>query len=209
MAVKCPLLVARCVYVLTLLHLDKNTKIDPHDYRWTLTAKRSSRALFVVKKADRRRRTHLDAILNGEETKRAKSIYLQMSASWFIVEHIKNRFGMVNWTQIYLILKKSQNILAQLAFLCVEFSSLSSARCSLDLNSHSSSSIIILCSPTRCEKITQIIRNHREFWGRWCCDKLTADRGCKRCKHLSSTRDYLYWQKRLRFWVVKGERKCD
>lgn len=53
-------------------------------------------------------------IFNGttkrQTEKGQKRFVYSWAASWHIVEHIKNRFCTVNWTQIYLILSESQNI---------------------------------------------------------------------------------------------------
>lgn len=171
-----------CKYVLTLLFFERRRSIDPQDYPWTLTTKRSS--LFKS----------CPSVVDGEETfdgqhilmqfsmgsrqKGQKTIYFQLTASWLIVEHIKNRFCTVNWTQIYLILNESQNIFVpctrlewifccRLAFVSLSNSHAFAIAFHTQLIHHHSTSFSFSSGSFK-------IQNRRKFWGWWCNDKLTA-----------------------------------
>lgn len=114
--------IVECTVLCMFWHFSFSTrgsrqKRDPWDYRWTLAAKCSSLFIFCFSSVDRywmrKKRNTSWCNFQWMRDKKGKKRFVY---SWVPVgssgeaERIKNRFSMVNWTQIYLILNESQNI---------------------------------------------------------------------------------------------------
>jgi hypothetical protein len=118
MGKKCPLLcvctVCTC-FDTSRCRVGTKRSIDLQDYRWTLTAERSSWDvfLFLVCRCCARMKGHIlmQFAMAWASEKGKKRFAFGSTAAQLIVEHIKNRLCTVNWSHIYLILNESQNIL--------------------------------------------------------------------------------------------------
>lgn len=118
---ECPLLDGSAhgvVYVLTLLlffqrRQSMRLSMDINR-RGSRSARFFRRSTLNVKKRRSSTSWCNGTIFNGttkrQTEKGQKRFVYSWAASWHIVEHIKNRFCTVNWTQIYLILNESRNI---------------------------------------------------------------------------------------------------
>lgn len=107
MGKKCPLL--GCT-VCVCFDTSAFQKSDPCDYRWTLTGERS---IFSIEVEGEEKEKHIlmQFSMDTRQKGQKRFVYSWVPVAWLIVEHIKNQFCPVNWTQIYLKLNESQHIL--------------------------------------------------------------------------------------------------